>query len=143
MWLISLLAACWTLSTVTPPFTGHRAAPRACAPSRELTDRQSSDVELLRSDERFDYFRRQKELTVTLAKPIGAVMEEAEQGGVKVGEVMEGGSAAATGLVMAGDRIVSISGMDVSGSDFDTVRDATPLQLSREVQTRGAFEPCR
>ena len=87
----------------TPP-------PRACTP--------------FRSDESFDYFRKQKELSVELEKPLGAVLEEVEQGGVKVGEVVEGGSAQATGALKVGDRLTAVSGQDVSTLTLDTVQCA-------------------
>jgi len=108
MLFVSLLATGWTLPALTIG-AGHRTvAPRACAP--------------FRSDDKFDYFRKVKELTVTVDKPIGAVLTEVADGGVKVGEVREGGSAAATGLIKVGDRFITVSGTDVSMADLDSVR---------------------
>jgi hypothetical protein len=108
--LLPLIAAGWTLPALTPGAAHRSVAPRACAP--------------FRSDESYDYYRRKKELTVTLEKPIGAALDEASEGGVKVGEVMEGGSAATSGLLKVGDQLLSVSGKDVSTAGLDVVRRA-------------------
>lgn len=112
-----VLAAGWTLPAITPGAAHRSATPRACAP--------------FRSDENYDYYRRKKELTVTLEKPIGAALDDASEGGVKVAEVMEGGSAATTGLLKVGDQLLSVSGTDVSAASLDLVR---PLR-ARSLQT--------
>ena len=75
-----------------------------------------------RSDEEFDYFRRPKQVTVTLSKPLGIVLEPCAPSGVRVEDLQDDGSAAATGLLKKGDRLRSIQGEDVSKSDFDSVR---------------------
>jgi len=60
---------------------------------------------------------------VTLPKPLGAVLEEAQPTGVRVEELQEGGSALETGLLKKGDRLRSIQGTDVSSSSFDAVME--------------------
>ena len=57
-----------------------------------------------RSDDTWDYFRRETKSSVTLSKPIGAVLEAAD-GGVVVAELEEGGSAMSTGSIKKGDRL--------------------------------------
>jgi len=94
-------------STRVVSHTARSAIPRAEVP--------------LRSDDEFDYFRRQKRISVTLEKPLGAVLEESAAGGVQVEDLQDGGSAAETGLLRKGDRLISVLGKDVSMSDFDSV----------------------
>jgi len=74
-----------------------------------------------RTDDQFDYFRRKKSVSVTLSKPLGAVLGEAAPAGVKIEEMQEGGSAAESGLLKKGDRLIEILDADVSTSDFDSV----------------------
>jgi len=74
-----------------------------------------------RSDAKFDYFRIPRSLTVTLTKPLGAVLEDAAPAGVKVEDLQEGGSAAETGLLKKGDMLRSVMGTDVSEASFDEV----------------------
>merc|ERR1719387_1785806 len=84
--VLPLSAASWLLPGAGMPCTRRRAAaPLACQP--------------FRSDDEYDYFRRQKEYSITLTKPLGAVLQEGAQGGVRVEELAEGGSAQATGLL--------------------------------------------
>merc|ERR1711879_260740 len=75
----------------------------------------------IRSDNEYDYFRRKKSYSITLQKPLGAVLEECAPGGVKVEDLQEGGSAAETGLLKKGDRLLAVLDTDVSMSDFDSV----------------------
>ena len=106
------VAASWVLPG-TPPANGlrrHRALPRTAAPIACAP---------FRSDADFDYFRRSKELTVELTKPLGAVLEALPDGGVQVIDVVEGGSASATGLLKKRDKLTDISGTDVAGATFD------------------------
>uniref|UniRef100_A0A7S4I299 PDZ domain-containing protein n=1 Tax=Prymnesium polylepis TaxID=72548 RepID=A0A7S4I299_9EUKA len=49
------------------------------------------------------------------------MLEESAAGGVKVEALQDGGSAAETGLLKRGDRILTILEDDVSSSDFDAV----------------------
>lgn len=106
--LLALLLASG-LAPQSPPRRGRRApAPLACTP--------------IKSDDKYDYYRRSREVSVSLAKPLGTALEEVSGGGVKVVELVEGGSAMETGLVKVGDRLRSVCGTDVSGSDFDSVR---------------------
>ena len=86
------------------------AAPIACAP--------------FRSDADFDYFRRSQELTIELTKPLGAVLEALPDGGVQVADVVEGGSASATGLLKKRDKLTDICGTDVAGATFDETMEA-------------------
>ena len=99
------------LALVAAASTAWTPAARMCAPT--LTP--------YRSDANFDYFRVPKELSVTLPKPLGAVLEEAAPSGVKVQELQEGGSGAETGLLKKGDKFVSVCGADCAALDFDSV----------------------
>ena len=76
-----------------------------------------------RSDGKFDYFRVQREVTVTLPKPLGARLEECAPAGVRVEELQEGGSAQETGLLKKGDKLLSVCGEDVKLSSFDSVME--------------------
>ena len=82
------------------------------------TSRSRSRVAALRaqapfkSDAQYDYFRKIRQISVTLAKPLGAVLEECPPAGVRVEELQDGGSAAETELLKKGDRIRSVQGVD-------------------------------
>jgi hypothetical protein len=95
-----------------------------------------------RSDDTWDYFRRETKSSVTLSKPIGAVLEAAD-GGVVVAELEEGGSAMSTGSIKTGDRIAAVMDRDVSAATFDEVMgllraapDELMLEVSRSVVIR-------
>ena len=118
---LSLLAAACGLQlhaapTLAPTWFGTHAAPARVAPL-------SMQEKPFRSDEQFDYFRRASKVEVTLAKPLGAVLQEAKPAGVMVGELQEGGSALETGLLKKGDRLRSVQGEDVSKASFDEVME--------------------
>ena len=129
------------LALVAAASTAWTPAARMCAPT--LTP--------YRSDANFDYFRVPKELSVTLPKPLGAVLEEAAPSGVKVQELQEGGSGAETGLLKKGDKFVSVCGADCAALDFDSVMamlvdapDEVELQVVRTSivrKPRAAVEP--
>jgi len=76
--------------------------------------------------------------SVTLAKPLGIVLEERDGGGVRFDSFQEGGAAAeqAAALDIApGDRLLAVEGVDVSRRGFDAVMallvDApSPLRLT-------------
>ena len=74
-----------------------------------------------KSDADFDYFRVSREVSVTLPKPLGAVLEECAPSGVRVEELQDGGSAAETGLLRKGDRLLSVQSNDVRTASFDEV----------------------
>ena len=100
------VAACWVVPG-SPPVDvrrRHRALPRTAAPVACAP---------FRSDADFDYFRRSKELTIELTKPLGAVLEALPDGGVQVVDIVEGGSASETGLLKKRDKLNDISGADV------------------------------
>lgn len=64
--------------------------------------------------------------SVTLAKPLGIVLEERDGGGVRFDSFQEGGAAAeqAAALDIApGDRLLAVEGVDVSRRGFDAVMD--------------------
>ena len=109
------VAACWVVPG--SPFADvqrrHRALPRTAAPVACAP---------FRSDAEFDYFRRSKELTIELTKPLGAVLEALPDGGVQVIDIVEGGSASETGLLKKRDKLTDISGADVAAATFDEVR---------------------
>jgi predicted esterase len=56
-----------------------------------------------------------------VSKPLGAVMEETDEGFVRVRDVKEGGNAAATNQIQVGDEIVRVNGKLVKSSGFDAV----------------------
>ena len=58
---------------------------------------------------------------VKVAKPLGAVMEESEDGKVLVKEVKEGGNAAATQAMQPGDEILRVNGKQLMTAGFDAV----------------------
>ena len=99
-----------------------------------------------RSDANFDYFRITREISATLTKPLGAVLEEVstttpEPAGVQVEELNEDGSAFET--LKKGDKLTSVMGQDVTKSSFDDVMalliDApgeVELKLLRTSMTR-------
>lgn len=94
-----------------------------------------------RSDEQFDYFRRTKEETFTLAQPIGAVIESGSAGGVVVADFADAESAG--GALKKNDVIVSVMGNDVSEASVDDVTQlltSSPaevtLGIKRNVVTR-------
>ena len=81
------------------------------------------------------------ERTVTLAKPLGMVLEEYEGGkGVKVESFQEGGSAAAAVAsgsldIAPGDVLLGVNGQDISSADFDSIMDTireaeSPVRLT-------------
>ena len=109
------VAACWVVPGSAPADVRrrHHAAPRTAAPVACAP---------FRSDAEFDYFRRSKELTIELTKPLGAVLEALPDGGVQVIDIVEGGSASETGLLKKRDKLVDISGADVAAATFDEVR---------------------
>ena len=109
------VAACWVVpgSSFADVRRRHRALPRTAAPVACAP---------FRSDAEFDYFRRSKELTIELTKPLGAVLEALPDGGVQVIDIVEGGSASETGLLKKRDKLTDISGADVAAATFDEVR---------------------
>lgn len=115
-----------------------RLAPAGCqAPQRCGLLRASEEP--FRSDEVFDYFRRKKEVTVSLEKPLGAVLAEVPSatGGVKIEELQEGGSAAVSGALKKNDRLMRVSESDVSSASLDDVmallvEASSPVELSIE-----------
>jgi hypothetical protein len=62
-------------------------------------------------------------LEVTLQKPMGIVLEENDPKirGVYVKSLSQGGAAAASGKIQAGDHLISVQGASVTGKDLDTV----------------------
>lgn len=62
-------------------------------------------------------------LEVILQKPMGIVLEENDPKirGVYVKSLSQGGAAAASGKIQAGDHLVSVQGASVLGKDLDTV----------------------
>lgn len=78
------------------------------------------------------------DLSVTLTKPLGIVLEElGSSGGVRVEALQDGGAAALDGSIVPGDTLLKVGEQDVSKADLDKVmdvlRDAPPtvsLELS-------------
>ena len=98
-----------------------------------------------RSDNDWDYFRLPREFAVTLTKPLGALLEESEGAGVRVEGLQEGGSAAESGALKKGDRLIAVMGQDVSSASFDEVMELlidapaeVELGVKRIVVTRKA-----
>ena len=108
--------------------------------------------EPFRSDEKYDYFKRLKDVhdiratrdalipvsvlgaplkplhrvlqvDMTLPKPIGAVLESAAGSGVVVTDLAAEGSAQSSGLLKKGDRIYTVMGADVSSASFEEVME--------------------
>ena len=97
----------------------------------------------VKSDDQYDYFRRPKDIVVSLPKPLGAVLESASPAGVVVADLSSEGSASSTGLLKKGDRVISVMGTDVSALSFDEVMqlltsapDEVELGVTRNVITR-------
>ena len=73
--------------------------------------------------------------TLELEKPLGIVLEERDgSGGVKVKELVKGGTAAATNIVQ-GDVLLAVNNVDTSSLDFDTVMETiiscdSPLSIT-------------
>lgn len=132
MWAVSLLAVAWApmCNRCSPASLAHLRAPAITMQEKPI-----------KSDDQFDYFRRPKEVALTLAKPLGAVLEECAPSGVRVGELQEGGSASATGLLKKGDRLRTIMGEDVSKASFDAVRAAARLQRAAVILAERAALP--
>ena len=65
--------------------------------------------------------RARARVQVKVAKPLGAVMEESEDGKVLVKEVKEGGNAAATQAMQPGDEILRVNGKLLMTAGFDAV----------------------
>lgn len=136
-----------TLLAAQPPsFSAHRPRRVAAAPR--------AAEQPFRSDDSYDYFRKMKVVQVTLEKPLGAVLEACPPSGigaptgVKVEDLQEGGSAAASGLLKKGDRLRTVNGEDVTKASFDEVMDvlvsAPPeldLMVGRVVVTRKPRAP--
>ena len=120
--VLLLSSAAWAPAS-THQFSGvtrMRGVCRVVAPRAETP---------FRSDDEYDYFRKSKMYTVTLEKPLGAVLEECAPAGVRVEALQEGGSAASTGLLKKGDRLRTIQGTDVSKASFDDVSHPLLLKL--------------
>lgn len=102
--------------------------------------------------------------TVTLNKPLGLVLEESKElGTIVVGEVLEGGNAAASGEISAGDILIATSGycrtteqvyndivvrggeqivrLTVRGESFDTVMAAITSHPA-SIPVRLEFQRC-
>jgi len=77
------------------------------------------------------------ERIVTLTKPLGINLEEMEGGGVRIEALMEGGSAASSGLDIApGDVLLRVGDTDVAALEFDSIMDllvTAPPTLSLTV----------
>ncbi|CAM9456645.1 unnamed protein product [Choristocarpus tenellus] len=72
-------------------------------------------------------------IAIRLHKPIGMMLEEVEAGkpGLRVEELVEGGSAKAIGIVKPGMRLLEACGTDCTLLDFDkvvTLINASPLE---------------
>lgn len=77
-------------------------------------------------------------LDVTLQKPMGIVLEENDPKirGVYVKSLSQGGAAAASGKIQAGDHLVSVQGEAVTGKDLDTVLATVGNAPAEGVQMR-------
>lgn len=125
------------LSWATPP--QQLITRRISAVARAPAPRAAEALKPFRSDANFDYFRSSRQMSVTLPKPLGAVLQEAPAtasgpAGVKVEDLNEGGSAFDT--LKKGDKLTSIMGTDVSTSDFDAVMElliAAPEEVELNI----------
>jgi len=119
--------------------TGFLAGPQLCLRTHSHGGRVVPPLAEMpvRSDENFDYFRREREVAVTLPKPLGAVLGESGTAGVKVDDLQEGGSAFETKLLRKGDRLLTVMGADVSQASFDAVMElliAAPDEVDLKVK---------
>lgn len=75
---------------------------------------------------------------VMLQKPMGIVLEENDPKlqGVYVKSLSQGGAAAASGKIQAGDHLVSVQGEMVTGKDLDAVLSTVGNAPSESVQMR-------
>mmetsp|Transcript_9833 Transcript_9833/g.14771 ORF Transcript_9833/g.14771 Transcript_9833/m.14771 type:complete len:267 (-) Transcript_9833:94-894(-) len=65
------------------------------------------------------------EYSISLTKPLGIILEEREAGkpGVQVESLAKGGAADAIGVIVKGDALVSVDGVDLSEATFDTAME--------------------
>mmetsp|Transcript_13544 Transcript_13544/g.49279 ORF Transcript_13544/g.49279 Transcript_13544/m.49279 type:complete len:235 (-) Transcript_13544:70-774(-) len=66
---------------------------------------------------------RAQQVSLSIPKPLGLVLEEGAQGAIVVAEIVESGNAAADGSVKVGDRVLQVDGTNTEGSSFDAVMD--------------------
>lgn len=115
---VYILAGCAAAAAFAP-------SSRLRGPACHLRRAGSPRAEIpFKSDGGFDYFRIQREVTITLPKPLGAVLEETAPSGVKVTGLQEGGSALDTKLLKKNDRILTVMGQNVAAARFDDVMAA-------------------
>ena len=77
-----------------------------------------------------------EQLLVSVQKPIGMVLEEAEPAGCVVADVLDGSAAGRAGIE-AGYRLLAVNNMDVRATGLDEVM-ALLLQSPRVVNLRFA-----
>ncbi|EWM24217.1 Cyclophilin-like peptidyl-prolyl cis-trans isomerase domain protein [Nannochloropsis gaditana] len=100
-----------------------------------------SRISVTRSSIRSRYARKalaMEFVDVMLQKPMGIVLEENDPKlqGVYVKSLSQGGAAAASGKIQAGDHLVSVQGEMVTGKDLDAVLSTVGNAPSESVQMR-------
>ena len=68
--------------------------------------------------------------TINILRPLGLVLEEKKEGGIYVGEIVEDGNAAKTGLVNVGDELIATSGVV-----FNSTTDYGGVSVPRGEET--------
>ena len=101
--------------------------------------------------------------SINIKRPLGLVLEEKKEGGIFVGEIVEGGNADKSGLVSVGDELIATSGvvfnstqdyggvsvksgeetvrLAVRGEKFDTIMAAIASNPSQRTVTL-EFQKC-
>ena len=114
--MLALLAICPALTVTRSPQVALREA-------RPLGRRVPTPLERVRMSAAFE---------VTLAKPLGLVLEERDVEGVKVAALQAGGAASLSGEIAPGDVLIRVGDKDVSSASFDAVMD-TLINAPAEV----------
>ena len=68
--------------------------------------------------------------SIDIKRPLGLVLEEKKEGGIFVGEIVEGGNADKSGLVSVGDELIATSGVV-----FNSTQDYGGVSVKKGEET--------